>query len=284
MTLMLQVVLFSAGSLLLLSFLLHQLKRLGSPGLAVREWLSAGFPLDVVVFFFTSAPIIAGIVIGATRDDLATSHRWLMPLCGIAGQLLALYLWTWTHELANLSALRAARGARLVSTQNRNLGGAIVGRIRNHFSLLWTLLAVPVFNIVRLAEWVVYPVLVVVTNLPRYDSREWVNVSRHKFEGLVGHDLIWCLYCDWMTGVWSLGTEMLRNIESFWCPIRFSNASKCTNCTLDFPDTNNGWVKETANVADAAKLHAEKYPGPDGTNAWLGHPSRTKVKLTVNGK
>ena len=37
---------------------------------------------------------------------------------------------------------------------------------------------------------------------------------------VIGHALIWCLYCDWMTGVWSLGTEMLRNVESFWYPIR----------------------------------------------------------------
>ena len=47
-----------------------------------------------------------------------------------------------------------------------------------------------------------------------------------KVEGLVGHDRIWCLYCDWMTGVWSLGTEMLRNVESFWCPLRFSSDAK----------------------------------------------------------
>jgi hypothetical protein len=269
----------STGSMLLLAFCLHQLKRLGSPGLAIREWLSAGFPLDVVVFLYTTAPLI-GALVAPLIFDLRSPITWLLPIVAIAGQLIALYLWAWTHELANLSALRAAKGARLVSSQNRNLGGPITGRIRNHFSLLWTLLAVPVFNIVRLAEWIVYPVLVVVTKLPPYDSRQWVNVSRHKFEGLVGHDLIWCLYCDWMTGVWSLGTEMLRNIESFWCPIRFSNSSKCANCTLDFPDIDKGWVKENANVTDAARVIDTQYPAPDGTNAWLNHP----VRLTVKGK
>ena len=35
-----------------------------------------------------------------------------------------------------------------------------------------------------------------------YKQAEWVNVSRTKFDGLVGHDLIWCLYCDWR---WSDG-------------------------------------------------------------------------------
>jgi hypothetical protein len=156
----------------------------------------------------------------------------------------------------------------------------VVGRLCNHFGLLWMLWAVPLFSVVRLAEYWVYPVLVVLTRLPKYKSADWVNVSRHKFDGLVGHDLIWCLYCDWMTGVWSLGTEMLRNIESFWCPIRFLSPEKCANCAQDFPDVERGWVKETATAADAAKLIDERYPAPDGSNAWLGHP----VRLTVKGR
>ena len=39
-----------------------------------------------------------------------------------------------------------------------------------------------------------------------------------------------------LTGVYSLGAEMLRNVESFWCPIRFYDGKKCDNCKLDFPD------------------------------------------------
>ena len=114
--------------------------------------------------------------------------------------------------------------------------------------------------------------------LPKYRTAEWVNVSRHKFEGLVGHDLIWCLYCDWMTGVWSLGTEMLRNVESFWCPIRFRSDKKCENCAIDFPDVNGGWAPEDGTMADVVKAHADHYPGPNGENSWFGHP----VRLTVN--
>jgi len=109
-------------------------------------------------------------------------------------------------------------------------------------------------------------------------------VSRHKFDGLVGHDLIWCLYCDWMTGVWSLGTEMLRNVESFWCPIRFRSDKKCENCTLDFPDLDNGWAPADGTMADAVKVHAEKYPGPDGVNAWFGHPTRLTIEGESAGK
>lgn len=70
------------------------------------------------------------------------------------------------------------------------------------------------FWLVRVAEVTIYPLIARLVNFPRYPSSEWARVSRHKFCGLVGHDLIWCLYCDWMTGVWSLGSEMLRNVES----------------------------------------------------------------------
>jgi hypothetical protein len=105
---------------------------------------------------------------------------------------------------------------------------------------------VPIFAAARIGQYLVYPPLTWLVRLPKYNTAEWISVSRHKFEGLVGHDLIWCLYCDWMTGVWSLGTEMLRNVESFWCPIRFRSDKKCENCTLDFPDVDNGWAPKTA--------------------------------------
>jgi hypothetical protein len=125
----------------------------------------------------------------------------------------------------------------------------------------WRLaLATPVFWVVRAAQIVVYPSLVRLVNLPAYNAAEWVNVSRQKFSGLVGHDLIWCLYCDWMTGVWSLGTEMLRNVESWGCPIRFSCEKKCANCAHDFPDINNGWVDAKANMADVVKTLDRMYP------------------------
>jgi hypothetical protein len=126
----------------------------------------------------------------------------------------------------------------------------------------------------------VYPPLTWLVRLPRYRSSEWVNVSRQKFDGLVGHDLIWCLYCDWMTGVWSLGTEMLRNVESFWCPIRFASPEKCANCRVDFPDIEGGWVAADGEMADVVGVLTDRYPGPKGDNAWFGHPTR----LTVEGR
>jgi hypothetical protein len=105
-----------------------------------------------------------------------------------------------------------------------------------------------------------------------------VNVSRHKFSGLVGHDRIWCLYCDWMTGVWSLGSEMLRNVESFWCPIRFDSSKKCENCRFDFPDVNEGWVAADGNMGEVVQTLETMYG--NGERAWFGR----RVQVSVGGK
>ncbi len=153
------------------------------------------------------------------------------------------------------------------------------GVVRNHTAVWWTAWAVPVFAIIRIAEYLVYPPLVWLVRFPRYNDGEWINVSRQKFDGLVGHDLIWCLYCDWMTGVWSLGSEMLRNVESFWCPIRFDTEKKCANCKVDFPDIDGGWAPADGTMDDVVNA-LEKHYKPTGTNAWFGHPAR----LTVEGK
>ena len=141
-----------------------------------------------------------------------------------------------------------------------------------------TAVVTPLFWIVRVAEVFVYPLLTMLIGLPRYKQGDWVNVSRQKFSGLVGHDLIWCLYCDWMTGVWSLGSEMLRNVESFWCPIRFYEGKKCDNCKIDFPDVAGDWVKHDGTMMDVTTLLEAKYAG--GERGWFGHPAR----LTVKGK
>jgi hypothetical protein len=133
--------------------------------------------------------------------------------------------------------------------------------------------AVPLFWLVRVVQMTIYPALVGLVGLPRYRTGEWVNVSRHKFAGLVGHGLIWCLYCDWMTGLWSLGSQMLRNIESLWCPIRFAEGKKCGHCALDFPDVaprdrRAGWVPADGTRAmwrSCSKTSMAKQPRATGT-------------------
>ncbi|GJM17869.1 MAG: hypothetical protein DHS20C14_00820 [Phycisphaeraceae bacterium] len=258
-------------SLLAGAALCHLIPRLGPPGRALSAWLSRGVGLDLAIAYFTVIPLIAGPVAGARAFD--AWWGWLAGLgVAVAVMVLTVCIWTPLHELAHP---KARKGPRLVKSINRNVGAA-----RNHSAVWITALAVPLFAMVRLAEWIVYPPLTWLIRLPKYNSAEWVNISRYKFDGLVGHDLIWCLYCDWMTGVWSLGTEMLRNVESFWCPIRFDSSKKCANCRIDFPDVDNGWAPADATIADAAAVIDAKYPGPNNTNPWFGHPAR----LTVEGK
>lgn len=262
--------------LLVLAGLLHALPRLGAEGRAVSAWFCVAPGLDAWITIFTIVPMASGLI----------ALGWPGLLGAVIGQVVALLVWTALHELAHPEA---SRGPRIVHTINR-----AYGRWRNHTAVWITALAVPVFWVVRVAELVVYPPLTWLVGLPRYDQKEWVNVSRHKFRGLVGHDLIWCLYCDWMTGVWSLGSEMLRNVESFWCPIRFDSSKKCANCAVDFPDVEGGWAKADGTMSDVVRALEQHYPLPapdrgltrgaqiNGINTispWFGHP----VRLTVRG-
>jgi len=261
----------TAASLLVVAFGLHGLKRVGLA--SVTAWLSRAPGLDLIIFYFTTVPMIAGPVAGVRL--MPETNGWLAAGLGfvaaVAGQFTTIIVWTIAHELAHRDAVR---GPRIVQVLNKS-----VGRWRNHAALWWMTGAVPFFSMVRIAEIILYPPIVWLVRLPRYNHGEWVNVSRHKFDGLVGHDLIWCLYCDWMTGIWSLGSEMLRNIESFWCPIRFSSTNKCVNCKTDFPDIEGGWVAADGTMAEVVAV-LEKHYGPTGTNAWFGHPAR----LTIEGE
>ncbi|MDX1681618.1 MAG: hypothetical protein R3336_00730 [Phycisphaeraceae bacterium] len=272
--LMLWIVAGIVAGLLVGSGVLHVISR--NPDNGLSRWSSRGLGLDGWICFFCVGPYVAaGVALGTAPAGEGWS-AWLKVLftVGLAmvSQAVALALWIQLHELR---FRKYVKGPRLVTQINKS-----VGTVRNHAAVWWTALAVPLFVLVRLAEYVVYPPLTWIVHLPKYDDREWVSVSRHKFEGLVGHDLIWCLYCDWMTGVWSLGSEMLRNIESFWCPIRFSHAEKCENCRVDFPDVDGGWVPAHATMQELADVHAEHYPGPDGVNGWFDHP----VRLTSEGE
>ena len=253
-------------ALMLGTGVLHGLPRLGAAGRSASDWLCGGLGLDLAVAYFTALPLVVGPALGG----------WAGLAGAVVGMYAALVGWTVIHELAHPDDRRRPR---LYQSLNR-----AVGTGWNLAAVFYTSLASPVFNLVRLAEWVVYPPVAWMVGMPTYNSREWVNVSRQKFPHLVGHDRVWCLYCDWMTGLWSLGSEMLRNIESFWCPIRFlgeHGAAKCENCKIDFPDVRHAWVSEHGDAADAARLLAEKYEGTaPGERAWFGHP----VRVTVGGK
>lgn len=250
---------FTLLAMLLGAGVLHLLPRLGRAGKAVSAAACRAPLLDVVITYFTVAPLFAGPIYAG----------WIGLAGAVTGQVVSVVLWGWMHELCHLEAVR---GPRIVRTMN-----GIVGRWRNHSAAWATAIVTPLFWCVRMAQIFVYPMLTALIRLPKYNTGEWVNVSRQKFDGLVGHDRIWCLYCDWMTGVWSLGTEMLRNVESFWCPIRFASGAKCENCKIDFPDVEGGWVHAGGTMAEVTSVLTEKYAS--GQRHWFGHPAR----LTVNG-
>ncbi len=271
----------SAASLLLFALLFSLLNRLGPAGRVLCDRCAKAPTLDLIVFLFTHAPWIAALLAWRRYAEPTTASFFLWFAGAVASQLLALILWCRVHELMHASA---ARGPRITKVLN-----ARVGMARQHCAVLVTALAVPIFTMVRIGELVIYPPLIWLVRFPRYRAGEWINISRQKFEGLIGHDLIWCLYCDWMTGVWSLGSEMLRNVESFWCPIRFLSPEKCANCAIDFPDLDRGWVphtkspgstSENSGMPAVAKALESHYPGPNNTNAWFGHPVRLTVKKT----
>ncbi len=256
----LQIASSTAAAVLLGAGFLHLLPRLGAPGRALSAALCRAPGLDLVITYFTIAPLIVGPVL----------FGWLGLAGAVAGQVAGVLLWGWLHELAHLDAVR---GPRIVTTMNR-----IVGRWRNHAAVWLTAIVTPLFWLVRVAQITIYPLITALIGLPPYKQGEWVNVSRQKFANLVGHDRAWCLYCDWMTGVWSLGSEMLRNVESFWCPIKFASGKKCDNCKLDFPDVATEWVPAGGTMAQVTSLLESKYAG--GERGWFGHPAR----LTIGGK
>lgn len=240
--------------------------------------------VSIVLFTVLEAAIIAGIIVIGRRTEKLTAAPWLDVVVSLLtwvpwvfsfwlsgftglvgcliGQVLAMQAFCFWHKKAT-----GYEGPTIERTLNR-----LTSRFDNNFALLATLPALPAFLLIRFSQLTTYPILVRTIRLPPYKHSEWVSVSRQKFGGLVGHDLVWCLYCDWMTGIYALGGEMLRNLESFWCPIRFYPGKKCENCKLDFPDIPQ-WVPPEGTMADVEAKLVEKYQGRRW-NSWWSHPDR----------
>ena len=216
------------------------------------EKIAAAPVLDLFISLFTWVPWVAGFLIGG----------WLGLFGAAVAQIVALHAFCVVHR-----ALRGRKGRTLTEAQ-----GKVLGPIRNQLCLLVQTPAVVVFVSVRVAEVALYPLIAWLGKLPTYKHSEWVNLSRHKYDGLIGYDLLWCWYCDWMTGIWALGSEMLRNIESFWCPIQFLNEPKNRNAALDFPDVES-WSPPDGTMEDAVLAFEAHYDGKR-KNSWWGHPDR----------
>lgn len=208
--------------------------------------------LDGFISLFTWIPWAAG----------AWLSGWPGVLASIAAQFCALHAFCITDRL-----IRGKKGRTLTDAQNR-----LLGPVRNQIALIATTPAAVLFALARLIEMTVYPVVAWLAKMPRYRHGDWVNLSRHKYDGLIGYDLLWCWYCDWMTGLWALGSEMLRNIESFWCPIRFRDETKNTNAIIDFPDIAD-WAPADGTMEDAVRAFEKHYDG-QRENSWWGHPDR----------
>ncbi|MCB9838194.1 MAG: hypothetical protein H6813_02550 [Phycisphaeraceae bacterium] len=255
-------ILITAAAVLLselaLAISLSIVQRLGIIGIRFSDALCRAPLLDVLIAVMTLLPATTGFMVAS----------WPGFTGAIAGQLATIPVWILIHEQI---IRRGTPGSRLVKAQN-----TVVGRWRNHTALWFSVLAVPFFWSLRIGEILLYPPLRWLLGFPKYRQGDWVNVSRHKFEGLIGHDLIWCLYCDWMTGIYSFAGEMLRNVESFWCPIRFYDGKKCENCRFDFPDIEQ-WAVPDNSLDPAVSLFQEKYAG--GQRSWFG----STVRLTVHG-
>ena len=250
----------TTAAMLIGAGVLHLVPRLGAIGSRISDTMCRAPALDALITYFTAAPLIVGPAVAGWRGLAG----------GIVGQVAGLLAWTALHELAHP---RQRRGPRIFKVSNR-----LIGPWRNLAATWLTAVVTPVFWVIRVFQITLWPPMTWLTGFPSYRGADWVNVSRHKFIGLIGHDLIWCLYCDWMTGVWSLGSEMLRNVESFWCPIRFASDRKCANCAVDFPDVRHDWVPADGDMADVATTLERMYTG--GQRSWYGHPQR----LTVKGK
>jgi hypothetical protein len=237
--------------------LLMLIPRLGYLGKDISEACTKAPWLDLIVSVLIWLPwVVSGLISG-----------WLGVAGALVGQIVVMHLWIFVHELAHRNAVQ---GVRIVSFLDQRFGWW-----RNHLGLWITAMALPAFFAIRFAQVFVYPSLIWLLGFPNYKHSDWINVSRQKFSGLVGHDLIWCLYCDWMTGVYSLGAEMLRNVESFWCPIRFHYSKKCENCQIDFPDIAGGWVAADGTMEDVVQTLQSNMPS-DRTWSWFGHPNRLR--------
>ncbi len=208
--------------------------------------------LDLALFSMTLVPWVINYI-----DD-----GWYGVAYTLVGQLFVLY----SFNIIDERIIHKYEGPKLHQTLNK-----IVGFTRNHLALFICLLALPIFLSIRLGQIFIYPMLRWTLRFPKYQDADWINVSRHKFEGLVGHDMVWCLYCDWMTGLYALAGEMLRNVESFWCPIKFYEGKKCENCKVDFPDIEK-WVAADGKMQDVESLLLNKYPpDSDQDRTWFGY-------------
>jgi hypothetical protein len=205
--------------------------------------------LDLVCSLFSWVPWVLCFAQGSWRA---------LGLCLVA-QFVSIEIFSLTHTW-----LHGYRGPKI-----RHALDEVVGPLRNHTGLMVTLMIVPIVWMIRLGQVTVYPLQVLGLGFPWYRHADWVSVNRQKFRGLVGHDLVWCLYCEWVLSIYSLGAEMIRNNESWWCPIQFHDADKCARCVTDFPAIPK-WVNPEGSMQDVKDNLRARYCPKKRPRGWEG--------------
>ncbi len=229
------------------------------------DFFCKAYGLDLAISLLSWIPWAAGIY----------KYGFLGLVATVSAQIVMLYVFNFIHG----KIIHRQKNAPVKDALNK-----VVGPFRNHLGLFICLGSFPVFLILRLGEIVLYAPLRWTLGFPKYKEEEWVNISRQKIDGLVGHDMTWCLFCDWMTGVYSYGAEMLRNVESFWCPLKFQDGKKCANCQVDFPDIEQ-WAEADGGIQELHNLIVEKYtPDMAEPNTWFGHEHRKPKEPFIGSK
>jgi len=189
------------------------------------SWVAKPPAIDLIVILFTVAPWIAAWIAGVRIHG-----HWSGGIAGLAAvtasQILALELFDFLH--LRLSARRGIRSLEINRTIERRFG-----KWHNRICLWLTVPSIPFFLMNRFA-FLGYYIFVILLGFTHFRHSDYITVSRQKIKNLVGADLVWCLYCDWMTGGWTLSTEMLNEVESYWCPLQFADRGKCEKCAKYF--------------------------------------------------
>src|SRR5579872_809370 len=207
--------------------------------------------IDAVVVGFTMLPWVGGWVAGA-RIHSSWVGGLLGMLASCAAQFVAVELFDFAHRAV------AKRKKIGILEINRTIDRR-VGWWRNRMGLWATVPSVPFFLLNRVGHVASYYPLIPFLDFPPLKQSEYIKVSRHKIKNLVGADLVWCLYCDWMTGGWSLTSEMLNEVESYWCPLLFDDKDKCEKCSQFF--RMETWATPGASAEELARLAGKKGGG-----------------------
>lgn len=215
----------------------------------LKDRLLVGLGVDATLAVFTIGPFIPGFAVAAVRHA-----GWAVLLFGpLSAMVLYTFFWCVLDEM-----IRGEPGGFHIRKYWIRRDGWV-----RYLAGWLCFAAAPMFWQIRVSEIVLYPPLRWAWGFPHLRARDYIAFSRHKTRGLVGADYLYCLYCEWMTGVWSLGTEMLRHLESMWCPLRFNGREdQCERCSWTFPDIRQ-WASPEGGmpaVEQFLKLHYEGRP------------------------